>query len=131
VAEPSGNPPDPPHAARTTHAAKTPPASDKMDAPAACVTLSATTPFHFLNTAGGVVTRTRNVSDYMLVLAVWLVHIYRICRRQAAAVIITQRPASDWQQLMKMSIEDRRQRHVTTAVSVCSQHNASTAAAAS
>ena len=57
---------------RTPHAlrmpAKTPPASDKMDAPAACVTLSATTPFHFLNTAGGVVTRTRNVSEYMLVL---------------------------------------------------------------
>ena len=49
---------------------KTPLASDKIDAPAACATLSATTPFHFVHTAGGVITRTRNVSEYMLVLAV-------------------------------------------------------------
>ena len=59
---------------RTPHAlrmpAKTPLASNKIDAPAACATLSATTPFHFVHTAGGVVMRTRNASEYMLVLAV-------------------------------------------------------------
>ena len=41
---------------RTPHAlrmpAKTPLASDKIDAPAACATLSATRPFHFVHTAG-------------------------------------------------------------------------------
>jgi len=41
---------------RTPHAlrmpAKIPLASDKIDAPAACVTLSATRPFHFVHTAG-------------------------------------------------------------------------------
>jgi len=42
VAEPSGNPPGPAHAACT---------SDKIDAPAACATLSATRPFHFVRTA--------------------------------------------------------------------------------
>jgi len=47
VAEPSGNPPGPAHAARTTHART----SDKIDAPAACVTLSATRPFDFVHTA--------------------------------------------------------------------------------
>ena len=36
-----------PHAARTTHART----SDKIDAPAACATLSATRPFHFVHTA--------------------------------------------------------------------------------
>ena len=46
VAEPSGNPPGPAHAART-HAR----ASDKIDAPAACATLSATRPFHFVHIA--------------------------------------------------------------------------------
>jgi len=51
--------------------AKTPLASDKIDAPAACATLSATRPFHFVY-AAGVVTRTRNVSEYMLVLALCL-----------------------------------------------------------
>jgi len=59
---------------RTPHAlrmpAKTPLTSNKIDAPAACATLSATTPFHFVHTAGGVVMRTRNASEYMLVLAV-------------------------------------------------------------
>jgi len=58
--------------ARRTHYAcrlKTPLASDKSDAPAVCVTLSATRPFHFR----GVVTRTRNVSEYVLELAVFLV----------------------------------------------------------
>jgi len=46
VAEPSGNPPGPAHAARTTHART----SDKIDALAACATLSATRPFHFVHT---------------------------------------------------------------------------------
>ena len=62
---------------RTPHAlrmpAKTPLTSNKIDAPAVCATLSATTPFHFVHTAGDVVTRTRNVSEYMLVLALCLV----------------------------------------------------------
>ena len=75
MAEPSGNPPGPPHAARTPHAcrtrtlrmpAKTPLAGDKIDAPAACAV-------PFRPYCGGVVTRTRNVSEYMLVLAVCLV----------------------------------------------------------
>jgi len=46
VAEPSGNPPGPAHAARTTHTRT----SDKIDAPAACATLSAATPFHLVHT---------------------------------------------------------------------------------
>ena len=62
---------------RTPHAlcmpAKTPLTSDKIDTPAACATLSATTLFHFVHTAVDVVTRTQNVSDYMLVLALCLV----------------------------------------------------------
>jgi len=62
--------------------AKTPLASDKIDAPAACATLCATTPFHFVHTAGvlcRVVTRTPNASEYMLVLALCLV--CSVCRR--------------------------------------------------
>jgi len=48
MAEPSGNPPGPAHAART-HYAHT---SDKIDAPAALrATLFATRPFHFVHTA--------------------------------------------------------------------------------
>ena len=47
VAEPSGNPPGAAHAARTTHART----SDKIDSRAACATLSATRPFHFVYTA--------------------------------------------------------------------------------
>jgi len=67
VAEPSSNPPDPPHAVPcTTHAGETPLASDKIDVPAACVV-------PFRPYCGGVVTRTRNVSEYMLVLALCLV----------------------------------------------------------
>jgi len=46
-AEPSGDPPGPPHALRT-HT----PTSDKIDGPAVCATLSATRPFHFVHTAG-------------------------------------------------------------------------------
>jgi len=71
VAEPSGNPPGPPHAARmphthTTHVGKTPLAGDKIDAPAA-----GAVPFR--SYCGGVVKRTRNVSEYMLVLSLYLV----------------------------------------------------------
>jgi len=71
VAEPSGNPPGPPHAARSaTHYVcrrrLTPLAGDKIDAPAACAV-----PFRLH--CGGVVTRTQNVSEYMLVLALCLV----------------------------------------------------------
>jgi len=69
---------------RTPHAlrmpTKTPLVTDKIDAPVACATLSATTPFHFVHTAGGVVTRTRNVSEYMLVLTLCLVT-FRVSRR--------------------------------------------------
>ena len=50
VAEHSGNPPGAAHAARTTHARTHAPAI-KIDVPAACATLSATTPFHFVHTA--------------------------------------------------------------------------------
>jgi len=58
-----------PHACRTRTLrmpAKTPLAGDNMDAPAACAVL-------FRPYCGGVVTRTRNVSEYMLVLALCLV----------------------------------------------------------
>jgi len=72
VAEPSGNPSGAPHACRTRTlrmpAAKSPLAGDKIDAPAACAV-------PFRPYCGGVVTRTRNVSEYMLVLALCLVHI--------------------------------------------------------
>ena len=71
VAEPCGNPPGPPHAARmphthTTHTGKTPLAGNKIDAPDACAV-------PFRPYCGGVATRTGNVSEYMLVLAVCLV----------------------------------------------------------
>jgi len=49
--------------------AKTPLAGDKIDAPAACAV-------PFRPYCGGVVTRTRNVSEYMLILALCLVAIY-------------------------------------------------------
>jgi len=49
--------------------AKTPLAGDKIDAPAACT--HCTVPFRLY--CGGVVTRTQNVSEYMLVLVVCLV----------------------------------------------------------
>jgi len=64
------------HAHRTPHAcrtrtlrmpAKTPLAGDKIDAPAACAV-------PFCPYCGGVVTRAQNVSEYMLVLALCLVH---------------------------------------------------------
>jgi len=58
-----------PHACRTRTLhmpAKTPLAGDKIDAPAAC-----TVPFRPY--CGGVVTRKRNVSEYMLVLTLCLV----------------------------------------------------------
>jgi len=63
---------------RTPHAlrllAKTPLANNKIDSPAACATLSATRPFvPFRPYCGGVVTRTPNVREYMLILALCLV----------------------------------------------------------
>jgi len=70
VAEPSGNPPGTPHVCRTRTLcmpAKAPLAGDKIDALAAC-----TVPFRLY--CAGVVTRTGNVSEYMLVLAVCLVY---------------------------------------------------------
>jgi len=71
MAESSGNPPGPPHAARMPHThtrmpAKTPLTGDNIDAPAACAV-----PFHPY--CGVVVTRTQNVSEYMVVLALCLV----------------------------------------------------------
>jgi len=68
VAEPSGNPPGPPHDGED------PFAGDKIDAPAACAV-------PFRPYCGGVVTRTQNVSEYMLVLALCLVE----TRRPASA----------------------------------------------
>ena len=65
MAEPSGNPPDPPHAARMPHTHTTH-AGDKIDAPAACAV-------PFRPYCGGVATLTRNVSEYTLVLALCLV----------------------------------------------------------
>jgi len=59
-----------PHARRTRTLrmpAKTPLAGDKMDAPAAVCAVP------FRPYCGGVVTRTRNVSEYMLVIALCLV----------------------------------------------------------
>jgi len=69
VAEPSGNRQAhrTPHACRTRTLrmpAKTPLAGDKIDAPDACAV-------PFRPYCGGVATRTRNVSEYMLVLAVY------------------------------------------------------------
>jgi len=65
-----------PHACRTRTLrmpAKTPLAGDKIDAPAAYAV-------PFRPYCGGVVTRTRNVSECMLVLAIYLVIIsYVIC----------------------------------------------------
>ena len=71
MAEPSGNPPGPPYAARSaTHYAcrrRLPPlAGDKIEEPAACAV-------PFRPYGGGAVTRTRNVSEYMLVLDLCLV----------------------------------------------------------
>ena len=73
VAEPSGNPPGRSTPARRTqcHALRmprrlTPLDGDKIDAPAACAV-------PFRSYYGGVITRTRNVSEYMLVLTLYLV----------------------------------------------------------
>jgi len=55
--------------------AKTPLAGDKIDAPAACAVL-------FRPYCEGVVTRTRNVSEYMLVLALYIVYYLFIYRRE-------------------------------------------------
>ena len=59
-----------PHASRTRTLrmpAKTPLAGDIIDAPAACA-------IPFRPYCGGVVTRTRNVSEYMLELALCLIY---------------------------------------------------------
>jgi len=67
--EPSGNPPGPPQACRTRTLrmpAKTPLTGDSMDAAASCAV-----PFRPYSV--GVVTRTRNVSEYMPVLSLCLV----------------------------------------------------------
>ena len=77
-AEPSGNPPGPPHAARmphthATHAGEDPLTGDNMDAPAACVS-------SILSILRGVLTRARNVSEYMIVLALCLV-MAALCNR--------------------------------------------------
>ena len=70
MAEPSGN--RQAHRTRTLRMpAKTPLTSDNMDAPAACAV-------PFRPYCGGVVTRTRNVSEYMLVLAVCLVVLFGV-----------------------------------------------------
>jgi len=66
VAEPSGNPPGPPHALRT-HA----PAIKSSACCVRDVICNEAVPFRLY--CGDVVTRTRNVSEYMLVLAVCLV----------------------------------------------------------
>jgi len=73
VAEPSGNPPGPPHASHRRMLAKTPFVCDKIDAAAACA-------IPFRPYCGGVVTRTHNVSEYMLVVALCLVIIYNDTR---------------------------------------------------
>jgi len=63
-----------PHAL-CTHARTHARTADKIDVPAACATLSATRPsaVPFRPFCAGVATRTRNVSEYMLVLALCLV----------------------------------------------------------
>jgi len=71
VAEPSGNQPGPPHTCRTCTLrmpVKTPLAGDKID-------MHAARAVPFRPYCGGVVTRTQNVSEYMLVLTVCLVFI--------------------------------------------------------
>ena len=54
---------------------KTPLSGDKIDAPAACAV-------PFRPHRGGVVTRTRNVSDYMLVLALCLFNVLFVLQTQ-------------------------------------------------
>jgi len=88
-----GNPPGPLHAARRTQYAcwrrLTPLVGDNIDVPAACAV-------PFRPYCGGVVTRTRYVSEYMLVLALRLVYnsIRRNCiaRRQRAVSPAFSRP---------------------------------------
>ena len=80
VAEPGGNPPGPPHALRMP--AKAPLASVNINVPAACclrdIICNEAVPFRPY--CGGVATRTRNVSEYILVLALCLVGIGQQCR---------------------------------------------------
>jgi len=71
MAEPSGNPPGPPHAARMPHTYTTQAGEDsprrRQNRRACCVRRSISSILR------GVVTRTRNVREYLLVLAVCLV----------------------------------------------------------
>ena len=68
VAEPSGNPPGPAHAACTTHART----SDKIDVKIGSVRRYLQRGHSISSILRGVATRTRNVSEYMLVLALLL-----------------------------------------------------------
>ena len=68
MAEPSGNPPGPAHAARTTHARTHAPAIACCVCDVICNEAVPFRPYW-----AGVATRTRNVSEYMLVLALCLV----------------------------------------------------------
>ena len=93
----SGNPPGPAHAARTTHARKHAPAIKSMRLLLCDVICNEAVPFR-------VATRTRNVSEYMLVLALCLVHLvamdlrrnnvglftvhFRLIRRNDMAVMV-------------------------------------------
>jgi len=84
VAEPSGNPPGLPHAARMPHTHTTHAGEDcphrRENGCACCVRRSISSILR------GVVTRTRNVSEYMLVPAVCLV-LYGNAYKQAAQKI--------------------------------------------
>jgi len=83
---------------RTLHAlchvlrmpAKTPLASANIDAPAACAV-------PFRPYYGGVVTRTRNVSEYVLVLALCLVKISNVLARNRHAVAVWLCRRIQWQ----------------------------------
>jgi len=89
VAKPSGNPPGPPHATRSaTHYA----CRRRLNSPAITPTRLLRAPFHFVHTAG--VLRTRNVSEYMLVLALCLVsHSCRLPRQRASVILTLTRAA--------------------------------------
>jgi len=79
MAEPSGNPSGPLHAARMPP--KTPLAGNKIDAPAVCA-------IPFCPHCGGALTRTRNVSEYMLILALCLVYYVLTTQRKDSVVLL-------------------------------------------
>jgi len=66
MAEPSGKPAGSPHAARMSHMHTTHAGKDPSPAIKSPHLLRA--PFHFIKYCRGVVTRARNVSEYMFVL---------------------------------------------------------------